>query len=181
MNCRMRLSHVSASAALLLGLFCCLPSPSQAQDPSPAPSAAGHTSARLEREKEPKPAGKSQAELALKTAAFAAVAAANPALKSARKATDLAGAKAAEGKGAATFIGTIARVFAPRSNTVVILNFAKDYRSAVSAVVFAKNFAAFPPLAALEGKTVLVTGAVQDYQGSPEIVLTAPGQVKVVK
>ncbi len=101
-------------------------------------------------------------------------------MKKALPATDLAGAKKQVGK-AAAFVGTVDRTFTPKGNGLVILNFAKDYKTAVTGVVRAKDFAKFPDLKALQGKKVLVSGTVQDYKGRPEIALSAPSQVKIVK
>ncbi len=121
-----------------------------------------------------------QAAVASKNAAFVSVPAGDASVKKALPATDLAGAKKQVGK-AAAFVGTVDRTFTPKGNGLVILNFAKDYKTAVTGVVRAKDFAKFPDLKALQGKKVLVSGTVQDYKGRPEIALSAPSQVKIVK
>lgn len=123
--------------------------------------------------------GPAQSAVAAK-AEFATVPAADPSVKKATPASDLAAAKKLVGK-TATLTGTVDKAFAPRGNGLVILNFAKDYKTAASAVVRAESFAKFPDLKKLEGKKVLVTGKVEDYKGQPEVVLTAPSQLKVVK
>lgn len=128
-------------------------------------------------EKKDRPA---QSAVASKTAAFGSVAAGDGSVKKALPATDLAGAKKQVGKTAA-FVGTVDRAFAPKGNGLVLLNFAKDYKTAVTAVVRTEDFAKFPNLKALEGKKVLVSGKVEEYKGRPEVVLTAPTQVKVVQ
>jgi DNA/RNA endonuclease YhcR with UshA esterase domain len=46
------------------------------------------------------------------------------------------------------------------------------------AVIFADDAAKFPDAAALEGKTVTITGTVQMYQGKPEIILKSASQLK---
>ena len=121
-----------------------------------------------------------QAAVASKATAFASVPASDASVKKALAATDLAGAKKQAGK-PASFVGTVDRTFTPKGNGLVILNFAKDYKTAVTGVVRANDFAKFPDLKALQGKKVLVSGTVQDYKGRPEIALSAPSQVKIVK
>ncbi len=123
---------------------------------------------------------KSQAESASKTAAFATIAASDKSVKSALKATDLDAAKKLDGKPGA-FTGTIAKVFTPKGNGLAILNFAADYKTAATAVVRGKYFSEFPALSSLEGKQVLVTGTFKNYKDSPEIELTSPSQIKIVK
>jgi DNA/RNA endonuclease YhcR with UshA esterase domain len=46
------------------------------------------------------------------------------------------------------------------------------------AVIFPDDVAKFPNAAALEGKTVTITGTVQMYQGKPEIILKSASQLK---
>jgi hypothetical protein len=123
---------------------------------------------------------KSQAETASKSATFASVSATDKSVTGALKSTDLEGAKKLEGK-AGAFTGTVTKVFAPKGNSLVILNFAADYKTAVTAVVRWKSFSAFPTLTSLEGKKVLVSGKFVNYQDRPEIELTSPSQLKIVK
>lgn len=77
--------------------------------------------------------------------------------------------------------GKVDRLFVPKGGKLVILNFAKDYKSAISAVVFKESFAVFPDLTTLEGKDVLISGQVVDYQGRPEIKLRKLDQIKLIK
>ena len=121
---------------------------------------------------------KSQAESASKTAVFATVSTSDKSVKSALKATDLDAAKKLDGKPGA-FTGTVAKVFTPGG--LAILNFAADYKTAAKAVVRGKHFSEFPALSSLEGKHVLVTGTFKNYKDSPEIELTSPSQIKIVK
>ena len=141
-------------------------------------SLGGLAYARQDEEK--KPPRKPQTEAASKTAKFGTVEAGDGSVREALKATDLAGAKAKQGKMGA-FTGKITKVFAPKSNGVVILNFANDFKTALTAVVEAKNFAAFPDLADLKGKTVLVSGKFDAFKGAPQILLKTPDQLKIVK
>ena len=47
-----------------------------------------------------------------------------------------------------------------------------------AAVIFRDDASKFPNVAALDGKTVDVTGAVQLYKGKPEIILKSAAQLK---
>lgn len=122
---------------------------------------------------------KPQSEVASKTAKFATVKPGDGSVTQALKASDLAGAKKLVGKDG-TFEGTVAALFTPKGNGLVILNFDKNYRNALTAVVRSKSFAAFPDLKELKGKRVLITGKFEDYQGRPEVVLTKPEQLKLI-
>ncbi len=124
-----------------------------------------------------KPAGPPQSKVAAK-GAFPFVKAA--AVKGAKPATDLAGAKKLVGK-TVTFVGTVDRIFAPKGNSMVLLNFAKDYKKALVGIVTVKNFGAFPDLRLLRGKKVTVTGKVVIYKGAPEVELVKAGAIKLVK
>ena len=48
-----------------------------------------------------------------------------------------------------------------------------------SAVLFKDNFSKFPNVDSLAGKTVDITGKIQDYRGIAEIILNDPAQIKV--
>lgn len=127
-----------------------------------------------------KPERKPQAEVASTSAKFATVAAGDGSVRDALKATDLDKAKEKQGKSGA-FTGKIVKVFSPKSNSVVILNFHEDYKKALTAVVESKNFSKFPKLTELKGKTVLVTGKFDTFKGAPQINLKTPDQLKVIK
>jgi DNA/RNA endonuclease YhcR with UshA esterase domain len=47
-----------------------------------------------------------------------------------------------------------------------------------TAVIFASDAAKFPNASALDGKTVVISGPVQLYQGRPEIILKSADQLK---
>ncbi len=151
-----------------------------------APLVAAPLSALAIAQKETAPAKdvkkvkKSQEESASKNATFATVAASDKSVREAVKATDLASVKKLTGK-AITFTGTVTKAFAPKGNNLVILNFASDYKTAVTAIVRQASFGGFPSLSSLEGKKVVVTGTVTEYQGRPEIELKTPSQIKLVK
>ena len=122
---------------------------------------------------------KAQASVASKTAKFGSVKAGDGSVTKALKASDLAGAKKLVGK-EGIFEGTVAKVFSPSSNGVVILNFDKNYKNALTAVLRVKNYADFPDMQTLKGKHVLISGKFEDYKGSTEIQLTKPEQVKLI-
>jgi len=50
--------------------------------------------------------------------------------------------------------------------------------NAFTAVIFAADAAKFPNVSALNGKTVAITGPVQLYKGTPEILLNDAAQLK---
>ena len=72
------------------------------------------------------------------------------------------------------------KVYQPKGNSRVLLNFAKDYRKAVVGMVEAADFSKFPDLTTLEGKKVLITGKVSDFKGQPEVHLTTLTSIKLV-
>ena len=126
----------------------------------------------------PEPA-KPQASVASKTAKFGSLKVGDAAIAKALKASDLAGAKKLIGKEGA-FEGTVVKVFSPSSNGLVILNFDKNYRNALTAVLRVKHYAEFPDMQSLKGKHVLISGKFEDFKGSPEVVLTKPEQLKLI-
>lgn len=122
-------------------------------------------------------AGQAQAKVALK-AAFPSVGAKQ--LQGAIAATDLAAAKKLLGKNA-LFVGRVTTVFTPKSGSIVLLNFASDYKKALVGAVKAADFAKFPPLQSLKNRKVALRGRVISYRGRPEIELVAAGAIRVVK
>jgi len=121
----------------------------------------------------------SQSSLASKTAQFGTVSKADHQYQQALDAKDLKAAVKLVGKTGA-FKGTIAKVFAPESGNLVILNFADDYKTALTAVIKKEDFSRFPDLQTLKGKPVLVSGKFIDYKGQPEVALTGPEQIKTI-
>ena len=63
----------------------------------------------------------------------------------------------------------------------VILNFDDDYKSAMTAVLKKSDFSKFPDVSDLVGKEVVISGKFMDFKGSPEIELSDPKQVALVK
>lgn len=126
------------------------------------------------------PIGKAQSALASKTAAFGTVPAADPAAAKALEAHNLADAQKQVGK-AGAFQGTVSQAYSPDDHDIVILDFDKKYKTALTAVVMPADYAKFPDLAALNGKHVLVSGTFSAPKGRPQITLTSPAQVKIIQ
>jgi hypothetical protein len=123
---------------------------------------------------------KLQREVASKTATFAIISRADDAYQQARDAHDLDGAHRALGQ-AGAFKGTVTQLFEERDGDLVILDFDKNYRTALTAIVRNTDFPKFPDLKALEGKEIVVSGKFTDYQGRAQIELTEPTQIKLVR
>ncbi|MGO8673815.1 MAG: hypothetical protein ACLQVD_20950 [Capsulimonadaceae bacterium] len=111
-------------------------------------------------------------------ASFTVIEATDPLLKSAIPASHKAAAATLIGKTGA-FVGTVANVY--RSHDVVILDFDKNYRSALTAVVKSQSISKLPALAPLLNVRVLVSGQFVSYRGNPEIDIDNPGQIKIVQ
>lgn len=121
--------------------------------------------------------GAAQSKVALKSAFPTAPKAS---LKGALDVKNLAAAAKSVGK-VALFSGVVERVYAPKSGAFVLLNFAKDYKTALVGSVRAKDFRVFPDLQNLKGKRVALRGKVVLYQGLPEIELMNAGAIRLVK
>ena len=125
----------------------------------------------------PKPA---QSAVAAKDKKFTVVKADADSVKKAIHATDLLAFKDKTGK-EITITGKVYAVFAPKSHSIVLLNFASNYRDAISVAVKAKDFANFPDLRKLKDKQVLVTGKCIDYKGQPELEIAQLKQMLVIE
>ena len=121
---------------------------------------------------------KTQSELASK-AIFGTIKADSTEVKKALDAKKMDEAFKLVGK-TGSFKGTVDKAYAPKSNNLVILDFDKDFKSALTAVVKADDFAKLPDLKKLEGKEVLVTGTFIDYQKKAQIVISKIEQVKLI-
>jgi hypothetical protein len=122
---------------------------------------------------------KLQKEVASKTATFAKIAKSDDEYQKARDAHDLDGAHKVLGQ-SGSFKGTVTQLFEERDGDLVILDFDKNYRTALTAIVRNADFPKFPDLKALEGKEIVVSGKFTDYQGRAQIELTDPRQIKTV-
>jgi hypothetical protein len=126
------------------------------------------------------PQKKSQREVASKTVSFAIINKSDEAYQKARDAHDLDGAHQALAQ-TGSFKGAVSQLFEERENDLVILDFDKNFRTALTAVLRNADFPKFPDMKALEGKEIVVSGKFTDYQGRAQIELTEPGQIKIVK
>lgn len=122
----------------------------------------------------------SQSDVASKTATFSKISMTEDTYKSAldAHALDLA-LKQVDKEG--SFKGTVTAIYEPRSGGLAIMNFDKNYRTALTALLKGGDFVKFPDLKTLVGKDVLVTGKFISYQGRAEIVLTNATQIKLVE
>ncbi|MGH7072914.1 MAG: exodeoxyribonuclease VII large subunit [Stellaceae bacterium] len=78
-----------------------------------------------------------------------------------------------------TVEGTVSNVHTSGRSGTVFLDIGGRYpHNAFTAVIFKRDTAKFHGVAALNGKTVDVTGKVQLYRGRPEIILNGAGQLK---
>lgn len=123
--------------------------------------------------------GTPQAAVAAK-GAFPTIKASDPSLKTAVVATNLPAAKKLVGKNVLV-VGVVSDVFAPRSGSITLINFAKNYKTAVVGAVKAKDFAKFPNLMNLKGKKVALRGTMISFKGQPEVELTTVGAIRIVK
>lgn len=76
--------------------------------------------------------------------------------------------------------GKVSGVFKSDTNTVFI-NFEKPYpNQCFTAVIFSSLLTNFPNYEAYNGKTLKITGKIEEYNGKPEIILKHKEQVEVV-
>ena len=113
--------------------------------------------------------------------AFATIAASNASVTQALDARALADALKLAGK-PGSFQGTISQVYSPSSHSVTILDFAPNYREALTAPMKPGDYAKFPSTSQLVGKHVLITGKFSvNSHGGAQIALTNPDQVKIIQ
>jgi hypothetical protein len=80
-----------------------------------------------------------------------------------------------------TITGKVYSVFAPKSHSIVLLNFATNYKDAITVAIKAKDFASFPDLRKLKDKQVVVTGKCIDYKGQPELEISLLKQLQIIE
>jgi hypothetical protein len=141
------------------------------------PAKASTSSVGLQDKDAPKPL---QRTVASKTAKFATMDKTDSAYKDALDAHDLVASQKLVGK-AGSFRGTVSKLFEERDGDLVVLDFDPNYKTALTAVLKNADFPKFPDLSRLVGKEVVVSGTFVDYQGRAQIVLTDPGQIKLVE
>jgi hypothetical protein len=121
-----------------------------------------------------------QSSAASKSAKFETVAKTDALYTGAIDAHDKASAeKLIDKKG--SFRGTVTKAFTTKGGGIVILNFDEDYKTALTAVLKKSDFSKFPDVSQLVGKEIVVSGKFIDFKGNPEIELTDPKQIAVVK
>lgn len=78
----------------------------------------------------------------------------------------------------ATVQGTVVQVSTSNGGTT-FLNFGARFPDHVFyAVIFPSVAAQFPGMHGLEGQEVAITGAIDLYQGKPQIILNSPDQIE---
>lgn len=80
-----------------------------------------------------------------------------------------------------TVKGKIVKTY--NSGKACFLNFHPDYKRYFTAVIFQSAFDKFPsqPEVYYNNKKVQITGVIKEYNGSPEIILNSPSQIKVLE
>jgi len=82
-------------------------------------------------------------------------------------------------------VKTVEGVIVASNNTgkVCFLNFDKNWRKYFTAVIFASDFAAFPPHPEdyYLNRRVRVRGLIKEYKGKPEIILKSTSQIEVIE
>jgi len=79
-----------------------------------------------------------------------------------------------------TVQGKVSGVFKSQTNTVFI-NFEKPYpNQCFTGVIFSSLLPNFPNYQDYDGKTLKITGEIQEYKGKPEIILKSQNQIEIV-
>jgi hypothetical protein len=75
--------------------------------------------------------------------------------------------------------GTIVNTY--NSGDVCFLHFHSEWQSHFSVVIFACDIPGFPvtPEMYYQGKTVHIIGVIQEYKGTPEIIVKTPDQIRI--
>ncbi|MSU58102.1 MAG: hypothetical protein EXS35_07975 [Pedosphaera sp.] len=87
---------------------------------------------------------------------------------------------------AATLVGKNAKLVGKvsgvkQTDTITHINFDKPFpNQTFTAVLFAKNAGSFTNLDKLVGKTVQISGKVEDYNGKPQVVILSTNQLTVL-
>jgi micrococcal nuclease len=77
--------------------------------------------------------------------------------------------------------GTIINTY--NSGDVCFLHFHSEWQTHFSVVIFACDFLNFPesPDTYYHGKTVSIIGIIQEYKGTPEIIVKTPEQIRILE
>ena len=80
-----------------------------------------------------------------------------------------------------TVRGAIAKVY--NSGKACFLNFALDYKGKFAVVIFAKDYNKFPKefWKHYLNKKVRVSGIIDEHNNMPEIIISDPAQIKIMK
>ena len=79
-----------------------------------------------------------------------------------------------------TVEGEVSEVHHAASGKAIFLDMGGRYpNNPFAGVIFSRDAAQFPAVDSFTGKTVDITGRVKLYNGSPEIILNEPGQIKI--
>ena len=161
---------ISSTFPLIVTLALCVPAAGFGDSAATIPQSAMHHS-------QPTADSPSQSSVASKTPF--SIEPANKASTS-LNATDLDKGLALAGK-PGSFKGTVASIYSTDTNGIVIVDFAEDYQTAMTAVLFPPNYKKFPDMTTLRGKQVVVSGVFTSYKGKAQIVLNDPKQIKILK
>lgn len=111
--------------------------------------------------------------------AYQRIASNSAAASGACDARDLAAAVRLAGK-PASIRGTVANVYSSKTTALVAIDFDKDYKKAVEAVVIGDAALKLPGLHTLTGEQVVISGKIDLYHGLPEIKVESPSQIRVI-
>jgi DNA/RNA endonuclease YhcR with UshA esterase domain len=79
----------------------------------------------------------------------------------------------------ATVEGVVSEVHTARSGKETFIDVGGTYpNQTFTAVIFAPSMSAIGDVGGLTGKTVDITGAIQIYEGKPEVIVTSRGQIR---
>ncbi len=67
--------------------------------------------------------------------------------------------------------------------SIIFLNFDQDFRNTLSIVIKEESFDSFPeaPDTTYANRTILVRGKITEHKGSPQIVVSGPGQIEILE
>ena len=143
-----------------------------------APRQDTKTDAKPETKTE-KSENKSQESVATKKP-FGTIKADDDAITKALDAKDLDAAKKRVGKEGA-FVGTVTKIYTAKNNSLIVLDFDADFRSALTAKLEPGEYDKFPKMKDLLDKKILVKGKFVLYKKQVEIELTDPAQIKIIE
>jgi DNA/RNA endonuclease YhcR with UshA esterase domain len=79
-----------------------------------------------------------------------------------------------------TVEGVVGDIHHAASGKAIFINMCGTYpNNGFSVVIFSGDATKFPEIDSLKGKNIDVTGRTKSYQGSPEIILNDPTQLKI--